>query len=129
MARPTFVLSALVGAAATVVDLVTLWVLVEVVGLSPAIANVPALVLGVGAQFAGNKYLAFGDRSKDLLRQGGLFALVEAGALVLNALLFHALVSWSPLPYLAARLASSSLVYFAYSYPLWGRIFSTRETT
>jgi len=52
-----------------------------------------------------------------------LFAAIEAGALLLNALLFHALVTLTPAPYWAARLVGSAVVYLAYSYPLWGLIF------
>ncbi len=113
--------SALVGLAATAVDLVALAVLIDGLGLAPEAANVPALVLGLCAQFLGNKLVAFDDRSRAWLGQGVRFAAVEIGALVLNAALFHVLVG--ALPYLAARVVGSAAVYFLYSYPLWGRIF------
>jgi putative flippase GtrA len=116
-----------VGALATVVDLVALWLLVEVAGLAPWLANVPALGAGLLVQFAGNKYLAFGDRSRALLRQGSQFALVEVGALGLNALGFHLAVTLLACPYLLARLSCSAVVYVAYSFPLWGRIFTHRS--
>jgi putative flippase GtrA len=115
--------SALVGGAATVADLLALVVLVQLLGVPATIANVPALIAGVVVQFFGNKLFAFRDRSRDYARQGALFAAVEAGALLLNALAFHLLVTVTPLPYLAARALGSALVYFVYSYPLWGRIF------
>lgn len=115
--------SSAVGLAATALDLVALVVLVEVFALTAAAANVPALVLGIGVQFAGNKWFAFRDRSSDLVRQGVQFALVEAGTLALNALVFHALVTWTELPYALARVLGTMLVYVAFSYPLWSRIF------
>jgi putative flippase GtrA len=115
--------SCAVGAAATLVDLGTLWLLVHVLGWPATAANVPALLVGVVAQFIGAKVFAFECRSPHLLRQGGQFALVEAGALALNAIVFHVLVTATPVAYPIARLVGSSLVYFAYSYPLWRRIF------
>jgi len=111
-----------VGVAATVADLLALALLVDVGGLAPRAANVPALVAGVLVQFLGNKLVAFRDRSRDWLGQGARFAAVEAGAFVLNAVAFTVLVG--ALPYWAARLVGTALVYFLYSYPLWGRVFA-----
>ena len=119
----TLAKSALVGVVATLVDLVALFVVVELLGLPPVVANIPALALGLAVQFFGNKHYAFEDDSRDLLRQGGQFALVEIGAFALNAIAYHLLVTLTPVGYLAARLIGSALVYFAYSFPLWGRIF------
>jgi putative flippase GtrA len=121
---PTLTRSAVVGVVATLVDLVALMLLVDVLGRAPEAANIPALLLGVSVQFAGNKWFAFRDRSKDLLRQGGKFVVIEAGALVLNALAFHLLIQLTVIPYPVARLVASALVYFGYSFPLWGRIFN-----
>jgi putative flippase GtrA len=123
----TLTRSAGVGLVATLLDLLLLWALVEGAGLSAAAANVPALLAGVVAQFAGNKWLAFRDRSPDVARQGAQFALVEAGALALNAVGFHLAVTLTAVPYLPARLLVSTLVYFGWSYALWARIFRPRE--
>ncbi|MCA9544362.1 MAG: GtrA family protein [Myxococcales bacterium] len=125
--------SSAVGVAATLADLLMLVLLVDGLGWSKAAANVPALCLGLTVQFLGNKYYAFGDRSRDqLLRQGALFALVEAGAFILNAAAFHALAVVGGAHHLVSRVLGSGVVYFAYSYPLWGVIFRTppaRERT
>ena len=117
--------SAAVGVAATLVDLIVLGVLVQGLGLPPSAANLPGLLLGAATQFAGNKLYAFRDRARGraLALQGGLFALVEAGALLLNAAAFHLLGTLTPAPWLWARLLGSSLVYFGFSQPLWARIF------
>jgi putative flippase GtrA len=115
--------SAGVGALATLVDLGALAVLVSVLGVSPRVASAPALALGVATQFVGNKLFAFGDRSPRWARQGAQFAAVEALGLALNLLLFDLAVTHSPLPYLAARVLSTSVVYFAVCLPLWSRIF------
>lgn len=122
--RATFVRSVLVGLVATAVDVGALFVLVHLAGLSPAAANVPALLLGVLLQYLGNKHLAFADRTSDHLRQGGLFALVEVGTLALNAAGFHVLVTLTRVPYVLARPIVTLAVYCLFSYPLWARIFS-----
>ncbi|MBI3071040.1 MAG: GtrA family protein [Deltaproteobacteria bacterium] len=122
----TLMRSAGVGVLATGVDLAFLSILVSGFGVAPQVANLPALVGGLAAQFVGNKYFAFRDRSRALLRQGLLFGVVEAGALALNAGLFHLLVTFSRTPLLAARLVATAAVYFGFSYPIWRRIFGGR---
>lgn len=119
--------SGVVGVVSTLVDLLALWALVEGFGVDPVHANVPALAAGLAVQFFGNKYFAFRDHSRAFVRQGSLFALVEVGALALNALAFHLLVTLTPLPWTASRLVGSGVVYFAYSFPLWSRIFADRS--
>jgi len=114
--------SSLVGLVATAVDLGALAVLVHFL-VPPTVANVPALVAGVAVQFFGNKHFAFRDRSRAYLRQGAQFALVEAGALLLNAVGFHLLVTLTPTPWWLARAFASALVYLGFSYPLWARVF------
>src|SRR5215470_17686531 len=94
-----FVRSCVVGAGATLADLGALWAMVHGLDLPPTVANVPALLIGVLAQFLGCKLWAFEDRSPAIARQGGQFALVEAGALVLNALVFHLLVTLTQVAY------------------------------
>ncbi len=118
--------SALVGGLATLVDLVALFALVSFLGIAPVWANVPALTLGLAVQFFGNKYFAFGDTSRDFVRQGAWFAAIEVGAFALNAAAFHVLVVLLGVPYLLGRIIGSALVYFGFSYPLWGRVFTPR---
>jgi putative flippase GtrA len=120
----TLVRSAVIGIAATGVDLVVLWVLVHGLGVAAVWANVPALLLGVAVQFAGNKWVAFRDRSRDVGRQGAQFALVEVGAIGLNAIAFHLLVTFTGVPVLVCRMIATAAVYFGWSYPLWARIFA-----
>ncbi|MCB9736734.1 MAG: GtrA family protein [Deltaproteobacteria bacterium] len=121
--RRTFNKSLAIGVVATLTDLAMLWLAVTVLGIPEAVANVPALLAGVVVQFFGNKYVAFEDRSRDLVRQGAWFAAIECGALALNAGLFHLLAVVLGAHYLVARLVASALVYVGYSYPLWGRLF------
>ena len=126
--KGTFARSATVGILATIVDLIMLAVLVECVGLSPAWANVPALVAGLAVQFFGNKFFAFGDRSRAYAKQGSQFVLVELGALVLSGLAFHLAVTLLSVPYALARMACGGLVYVSYSYPLWRLIFRAKTS-
>jgi putative flippase GtrA len=114
---------AVIGVAATVIDLISLYLLVDVLGLSATLANIPALLAGLVVQFFGNKYFAFQDHSKQLVKQGMLFGLVELGALAFNAGVFHVLIHMTLLPYLLVRVIASALVYFLFSYPLWSLIF------
>lgn len=124
----TFARSAVVGVLATIVDLAVLAVLVEAAGLSPAWANVPALVAGLAVQFFGNKFFAFSDRSRAYVRQGSQFILVELGALVLSGLSFHLAVTMLSIPYALARMVCGGLVYVSYSYPLWRLIFQAKTS-
>jgi len=116
--------SALIGALATVADLLALAILVHALAIPVALANIPALAFGVGIQFVGNKYFAFGDRSRAFVRQGSAFAAVEAGSFALNAAGFHLLAVTFGAHWLIARAVVSAAVYFGFSYPLWTRIFS-----
>jgi len=113
----------LVGGVATATDMLALAVLVELAGLSPQAANAPALLAGAVVQFLGCRHLVFRAERGSLLKQLGGFAATEAGTLALNALLFHALVTWTPVPYIAARAVGTFLVFIAFSYPMWRRVF------
>jgi len=113
-----------VGAVATAVDLTTLWLLVSVKGLSPRLASAPALGLGIGTQFVGNKLVAFRDRSPAWVRQGMQFLAVELCGLAANLWLYDLAVAHIRAPYLLLRLGTTNLVYFGLCLPLWSRIFA-----
>jgi putative flippase GtrA len=115
--------SSAVGVFATLSDVTTLLLLVYVGGLREDLANIPSLIPGLLVMFFGNKYFAFEDRSRQVLRQGGRFLFVEAWAFALNAMLFHLLVREAAVPFLAARLMGTAVVYLAFSFPLWTFIF------
>jgi putative flippase GtrA len=115
--------SAVVGVVATVVDLLMLWLLIGGAHVSPALANVPALSLGLLIQFIGNKYWAFRDHSDRIGRQGAAFLLVEIVAFALNAGFFHILAVGLAVTPLLARVIASAVVYFGFSYRFWGQIF------
>jgi len=117
-----------VGVVATGVDLLTLFILVEVAGLAPTVANVPALLAGAAVQFLGCRHLVFKARKGSLARQLGGFVVTELGTLALNGIAFHLLVTLTPVPYALARPLGTFLVFVGFSYPLWTRVFrSGRE--
>ncbi len=119
----TFSKSALVGLSATAADLFALFVMVEWFSIQTQWANVPALFIGIGIQFLGNKFYAFQNTDEAWLKQGLLFSLVETGALLVSAALFHFAVVVNGLPYITSRLGVGMLVYVCFSYPLWRYVF------
>lgn len=121
--------SAAVGLVATLVDLAALSVLISAFAWTPRSASLPALALGVATQFVGNKIFAFRNRERAWLRQGAKFAIVEAASFSLNIALFDIAVTRLPLPPVAVRLVTTSVVYFAFCLPLWSHIFREKRLT
>ncbi len=122
----TFVRSALAGGAATLADLVVLGVAVGVLHVTPRVANLPALLVGAAVQFLGNRHFAFRAGKGPLGRQALLFALGEAIALVLNAALYDGVARLVPLSAagaVMARAVTTNVVFLAWSYPVFKRVF------
>lgn len=118
-----------VGGIATGADLLVLAVAVSGFGVGARIASIPALLVGIAVQFVGNKWFAFEDRSRAWVKQGALFLAVEAAGLIANAVVYDLLIQHSTIPYLLARLISTSLVYFGICLPLWSLIFRPRDAS
>ncbi|MFT5353811.1 MAG: putative flippase GtrA [Polyangiales bacterium] len=117
-----------VGGLATLVDLGLLLVLVELLGLSPEAANVPALLGGAVVQFVGCRELVFRGGDKRSVRSTlAPFALVEAGTLLLNAFLFVALVKLLPVPYVLVRVLTTFVVFVGFSFPAWHWVFAPKR--
>ncbi len=117
------------GVAATLVDVGTLAALVSLLHWDPRAASFPALALGGVANFVGNRHFAFRAREGSLARQAALYTIVEVLALAFNALLYDAVLRAFPAArpaYWLVRLATSHLVFLAWSYPLWNRVFRVR---
>ena len=70
-------------------------------------------------QYVGNKFFAFDDRPKAIVKQGALFLAIETIAFGLNALLFDLLVTWTPAHEILARLVGTNIVYLGFSFPMW----------
>lgn len=112
-----------VGIVATAADMAVLALFVELLHWTPARANVPALLAGAVIQFLGCRHLVFRASGGSIPKQVLAFAVTEAGTLTLNGIVFHLLVSFSPLPYALVRMIGTFLVFIGFSYPMWGRIF------
>ena len=118
------------GIFATAIDLLVLTVLVSGFHVSAQVANVPALVAGGVANFAGNRWFAFRAQQGSLPKQALGYGVVEVVALALNgglfALAMHTLPQAAHL-YWLVRLATTHLVFLAWSYPLWCLVFRPRQ--
>jgi putative flippase GtrA len=122
----TFLRSLLAGGAATLADLATIGVLVGLAHVDPRVANVPALVVGAVVQFFGNRHFAFRAAKAPMRRQAALFAATEAIAFALNATLYHLVASaivLGPTRALVARAVTTNIVFLAWSYPAFRRVF------
>jgi putative flippase GtrA len=117
------------GIAATAVDLGTLALLVSVLHVDARLASLPALVAGGVANFLGNRHFAFRAKNGSFARQALGYTAVEVVALALNGLLYDTtlrLVPGAAHAYWAVRLVTSHLVFLAWSYPLWRRVFAVK---
>ena len=82
-------------------------------------ARAPALLTGACIQFFGNRRFTFRAHHRPLGRQAKLFLLFETVTLVLNWLLFQALLAL--LPALAPELLSfigTFVVFVGFNYPV-----------
>jgi putative flippase GtrA len=115
----------LAGGAATLVDLGSLTVMVSLLGIAPRVASLPALVLAGSVSFLGNRHFAFRAASGDRVRQAKLFVLVHLATLAMNAILFDVAIRglgrW--VPYWALRMVVSNVIYLAWSFPMFRRVF------
>jgi putative flippase GtrA len=121
----------LAGGAATLADVAVLAALVSLAGLDPRVASVPALLAGGAVNFLGNRHFAFRAARGSLARQAVLYTVVEIAALAANGALFDVVMRLLPpglhLAYVPVRLATSHVVFLAWSYPLWRLVFRVPE--
>jgi len=115
------------GIAATAADLAVLTLLVAALHVDPRAASAPALVAGGVVNFVGNRHFAFRAQTGPLVRQAILYTLVEVIALALNGLLYDVTLRAFPgarPAYWLVRLVTSHVVFLAWSFPLWRRVFT-----
>lgn len=125
----TLLRSSMVGLCATASDLITTTVLVRVFDFSKREANIPGLIPGLVIMFFGNKFFAFQDQSKNVVKQGGTFLVIEAIALAFNVLLFDRLVVWFDLHETLARLIGTNITYLGFSFPMWALFVFRRKSS
>ena len=117
------------GIFATAIDLLVLTVLVSGFHVSAEVANVPALVAGGVANFAGNRWFAFRAHQGSLPKQALGYTVVEIVALAGNGWLFALAMHLFPQAshvYWLVRLVTTHVVFLAWSYPLWCLVFRQR---
>jgi len=126
----TMLRSGVAGAAATGADLATLSLLVGVGHWDPRSASIPALLVGGVVNFVGNRRYAFDAREGSVARQVVGYSAVEGAALALNGVLYDAVLRWVPHAadfYWLVRIVTTNIVFVAWSYPLWQRVFRVRR--
>jgi putative flippase GtrA len=117
------------GILATGADLAVLAVLVSLARWDARAASIPALVAGGVVNFLGNRHFAFRAAGGPVVRQAVGYTVVELVALALNGLFYDAILRAFPAAahaYWAVRLVTSHVVFLAWSYPLWRRVFAPR---
>jgi putative flippase GtrA len=115
------------GLVATATDLVALALLVSVFHVDARVASLPALVAGGIVNFLGNRHYAFRAAHGDVAKQVVGYTATEIVALALNGLAYDTVLRLVPgarPAYWLVRLATSHLVFLAWSYPLWRRVFA-----
>ena len=123
--------SALAGGAATAADLVVLFACIHLLGWSPRVASIPALLAGGVVNFHGNRSYAFRASSGSLKRQATLFILSELVTLTLNGILYDlAMRTLNPGTGAAMvlRLVTQNLVFLSWSFPVWKAVFRDTRT-
>ena len=121
----------LATSAATVTDLATLTLLVQVGHVGPRVASVPALLCAGVVSFVANRRFAFRVRgAENVHRQALAFAAVQITTIALNAVAFDlAMRALGATPYYwAVRLVVSNVVYLAWSFPMLSRVFASSLT-
>jgi putative flippase GtrA len=117
------------GIAATVADLGVLAFLVSFCHVEPRGASIPALIAGGVTNFLGNRHFAFRAKHGSLARQAVGYTVVELVALALNGVLYDSVLRTFPATagsYWIVRLITSHLIFLAWSYPLWRKVFAVR---
>ncbi len=129
MKLATLLRSTLAGGAATAVDLLVLFACIHLLGWSPRIASLPALLAGGVVNFHGNRTFAFRATSGSLQRQATLFVLSELVTLALNGILYDLAVRTlhpGTGGAMVIRLLTQNMVFLAWSFPVWRVVFRTR---
>lgn len=110
------------GVVATGVDVLTLVLLVEVIGLAIPIAAFAASTLGAAVCFAWNKHVAFRDRTPVTVTQVTRFGLVAVSTAVLMAVAMKVVAVDLRVDYVVAKLICSAAVFIAWTYPAQRRL-------
>lgn len=97
---------------ATLVDLCLLYSLTELLHIWYFHSAAFAYFIGMVTNYSLNKYLNFRNRSKQIISQFGLFAIVALVGLGLNQLILYLLVEFAKLWYVYAKFIAIFIVMF-----------------
>ncbi len=97
---------------ATLVDLGLLYLLTEFLDVWYFYSAAIAYLCGMLTNFSLNKYLNFRNKSKKIIPQFGLFAIVALVGLGLNQLILYLLVEFAAIQYMAAKIIAIFIVMF-----------------
>ena len=120
------VTSGLGGVVATAVDMSVLVLLVRH-GVAIAPSAFVAASAGAVTCFALNKHVAFRDRSRTSVGQLTRFAAVAVATALLVALAMELVAVKLGVPYVAAKLVCSALVFAVWTYPAQRRLVFAKE--
>jgi putative flippase GtrA len=109
---PSFVRFCIVGGISAILDLLTLFILVEVLHAQVLFATACSFSVGTVNGFLLNKYYTFKERSNRHLTQSLLYIGMSLIALFLTLLLMKILVDLLLLHYLVARVLTIVIVIF-----------------
>jgi putative flippase GtrA len=110
------------GVTGSLADFATMVALVELAALAYAPAAALASLVGAVVCFALNRRFAFRDRSPLRAAQLGRFAIVAAGAALMNAGVVHVLAGALRIAYLLAKAVSACVVFATWTYPVQARL-------
>jgi putative flippase GtrA len=114
-----FVRTLIVGGWATAADFAVLTLCVRAIGMEPALARAPGLLVGGLVQFFGSRSYAFRAQAGSMSRQAKLFVLHELVGIPLNLLMFRLLLDVITfLPPEVVSLVANFAVFICYSYPV-----------
>ena len=110
----------IVGSAATLADVSVLTTCVRLIGLSPVVARLPALLVGATVQFFGNRTFTFRAQHGRVTRQAKLFFFAESAALLSNWAVFSFIAPRvrAHIPPEIASFIGTFIVFVGFSYPM-----------
>ena len=110
------------GLVATGLDVGSLILLIELLGVHVTLAAFLAATAGGVSNFLVNKYWAFKDGAPLEIRQITLYAMVSLVTATFVAAAVHVLAVLLGVPYLAAKAIAAALIFLVWTYPAQARL-------
>ena len=107
-----FLLYLVIGGFATVVDFAVLYALTEFAGMFYLVSASISYLVGMLTNYSLNKVYNFKNKSKEVFKQFGLFAIVALIGLAINNIILYFLVQYFGVWYIAAKVVSVAVVMF-----------------